>query len=129
MTEPAIRLRSRCPILARHDAPFTVFVTTGFADRGARMWWLELEEAIGVLDHVEDRGRRRVRIDMPARTPARKVRVPSRAVYRQLRAAARRALLAACRTLCEQARLDPAAIVDEACLTWHGVARLRIIRS
>src|SRR5450631_1653140 len=34
------------PVLERRQAPFTVFVATGFADRSAGMWWLELEEAL-----------------------------------------------------------------------------------
>jgi peptidoglycan/xylan/chitin deacetylase (PgdA/CDA1 family) len=33
------------PILRRHAAPFTVFATTGFADGGAPLWWLDLEDA------------------------------------------------------------------------------------
>ena len=110
------------PILAKHDAPFTVFVTTGFADRSARMWWLEVEEAVSALDRVEivvGDGH----IDMPSRTPAEKTAAFS-ALYRLLRAANEPDLLTACASLCGQARLDPAAIVDEACLTWRGVRRL-----
>jgi peptidoglycan/xylan/chitin deacetylase (PgdA/CDA1 family) len=34
------------PILRRHAAPFTVFATTGFADGGAPLWWLDLEDAV-----------------------------------------------------------------------------------
>lgn len=34
------------PVLRKHAAPFTVFVTTGFAGHIARLWWLELEEAV-----------------------------------------------------------------------------------
>ena len=37
------------PVLGRHQVPWTMFVTPGFADRTARLWWLELEEAIRVL--------------------------------------------------------------------------------
>jgi peptidoglycan/xylan/chitin deacetylase (PgdA/CDA1 family) len=40
------------PILHRYAAPFTVFVTTEFADGTGRLWWLELEEAIASLDRV-----------------------------------------------------------------------------
>jgi peptidoglycan/xylan/chitin deacetylase (PgdA/CDA1 family) len=41
------------PILRRHDAPYAIYVTTGFVERTARLWWLELEAAIGLLDRVE----------------------------------------------------------------------------
>ena len=40
------------PVLRRHGAPFTVFVTTGFAEGTGRLWWVELEEAIARLDRV-----------------------------------------------------------------------------
>lgn len=40
------------PVLEQHAAPFTVFATTGFADRTARLWWLELETAIARLPEV-----------------------------------------------------------------------------
>ena len=38
------------PILEKHAAPATVFFATGFLDRSARLWWLELEEALRRLD-------------------------------------------------------------------------------
>ena len=41
------------PILEKHKAPFTAYVTTGFADRSARLWWVELEEAIRRLPRIE----------------------------------------------------------------------------
>ncbi len=107
------------PVLAKHNAPFTVFVTTGFADRSARMWWLELEEAIAALGHVDiivDGAR----VDLPARTSVEK-NAAFAAVYRLLRATGESELLGACANLCEQARVDPASVVDEACLTWRGV--------
>ncbi len=41
------------PILRRYGAPYAIYVTTGFVERTARLWWLELEAAIGLLDQVE----------------------------------------------------------------------------
>src|SRR5437660_6311483 len=40
------------PILRQYGAPWTIFVTTEFADGRGRLWWLELEEAIAQLDRV-----------------------------------------------------------------------------
>jgi peptidoglycan/xylan/chitin deacetylase (PgdA/CDA1 family) len=34
------------PILKRHQAPFTVFATTGFADGTASLWWLDMAAAV-----------------------------------------------------------------------------------
>jgi peptidoglycan/xylan/chitin deacetylase (PgdA/CDA1 family) len=36
------------PILKRHNAPFTVFATTGFADGTAPLWWLDLEDVVAM---------------------------------------------------------------------------------
>ncbi len=41
------------PVLARHQAPFTLYVTPGFAERRARLWWVELEEAVRNADTVD----------------------------------------------------------------------------
>ncbi len=41
------------PVLERHGAPATIFLATGFLERTAQLWWLELEEAIRRLDRVE----------------------------------------------------------------------------
>ena len=34
------------PILRRHGAPFTIFVTAGFASGEAPLWWLDLAESV-----------------------------------------------------------------------------------
>lgn len=46
-------LEIAAPVLTRHNAPYSIYVTTGFVERSARLWWLELEAAIGALDHVD----------------------------------------------------------------------------
>lgn len=40
------------PILERYHVPATIYVTTGFIDRTARMWWYEIERAIAVRDSL-----------------------------------------------------------------------------
>ena len=115
-------LQNALPVLARHNAPCTAFITTGFADRSARMWWLELEEAIGALDRVEVTVAG-TRLEFFTRTSEEKTAAFA-AVYRRLREVGEDELLAACASLCRVARLDPADIVDEACLDWHGVRTL-----
>ncbi len=34
------------PILRRHGTPFTVYVTSGFADGEAALWWLDLADSV-----------------------------------------------------------------------------------
>ncbi|APF37325.1 polysaccharide deacetylase [Chelatococcus daeguensis] len=110
------------PVLERHGAPWTVFVTTGFADRTARLWWLELEEAVRRLDHVAvDDGD--LAIAHPARTDTEKS-----AAFEQLYWALRRGpeerLLAVIAGLAERAGVDGRALVEELCLDWAEIAAL-----
>lgn len=110
------------PILERHGAPFTVFVTTGFADRSARMWWVELEEAIASLSRVR-LSAGGCDFDLPAETPEQK-QSAFEAIYWPLRGGDESELRRAAATLAEQAGVDGAAIVDELCLNWSGLRKL-----
>ena len=40
------------PVFARHEVPFTVFVTQGFAERTQSLWWETLGELLGHLDEA-----------------------------------------------------------------------------
>ena len=59
------------PIMRRRNSPYAIYVTTGFAERSARLWWLELEAAIAGLEHVvmEIAG---AKLSLPARSAAEK---------------------------------------------------------
>lgn len=41
------------PIFKRHNAPFTIYVPTAYADGRGELWWLAFEEALRRLSHVE----------------------------------------------------------------------------
>jgi peptidoglycan/xylan/chitin deacetylase (PgdA/CDA1 family) len=59
------------PVLLRHRAPWTVFITTDFADGTGRLWWVELERAIAANDRVTlTLGSER--LNLPSRTPREK---------------------------------------------------------
>lgn len=110
------------PILRRHAAPFTVFVTTGFADRTARLWWVELEEAVRRLPEI------RVTIAgapfvYPAAGEAQK-RASMAEIYWRLRAEPEPILLDAVGELAAAAGVDGRALVDSACLDWDGIAAI-----
>lgn len=110
------------PILEHHSAPFTLFVTTGFADRSARLWWVELEEAIRVLDSIA------IEIDdmtvvMPSQTPTEK-HAAFEALYWRLRAGTEDRLLAVIAALMATAGLSSAAIAARLCLDWAGIATI-----
>ncbi|HEX2147715.1 MAG TPA: polysaccharide deacetylase family protein, partial [Pseudorhizobium sp.] len=41
------------PVFERHDVPFTVFITRGFAERTHSLWWETLAELLPQVDHLE----------------------------------------------------------------------------
>ena len=59
------------PVLRRHAAPWTLFVTTDFVEGRGRLWWLELERAIARLERVGLTVGGEA-LDLPSRTAAEK---------------------------------------------------------
>jgi peptidoglycan/xylan/chitin deacetylase (PgdA/CDA1 family) len=108
------------PILEKHLAPATVFFATGFLDRSARLWWLELEEALRRLDvaTVEIDGRA---VAVEARTPAEKTAAFER-IYWALRARPEAELLAATGALAAAAGVSSAEIADQLFMDWDEAA-------
>jgi peptidoglycan/xylan/chitin deacetylase (PgdA/CDA1 family) len=110
------------PVLAKHEAPWTLYVTPGFADRTARLWWLELEEAIRALPRFDlalPDGRFTARTD----TDAEKDRAFAK-LYWRLRRGSEAILLSAISTLTTQAGIDSAALVERECLPWETLRAL-----
>ncbi len=107
------------PILEKHRAPFTMYVTTGFAERTARLWWVELEEAIRRLPQVkiEIGGTKLV---LPSATAAEKSAAFAE-ISRRLRGVSEDALLDAIGELVASAGVESAALVDALCLDWAGI--------
>lgn len=110
------------PVLAKHGAPWTLFVTTGFADRTARLWWLELEEAIRILPAIA--------LTLPdghftarSGSGAEKQRAFDQ-LYWRLRKHPEAILLSAISDLAAQAGIDAAALVERECLPWETLRAL-----
>jgi len=110
------------PVLARHGVPWTLFVTSAFADQTGRLWWIELERAIERLDRVRiDIGSRSV--DLPARSPGEKA-LAFDALYRDLRGGGEADLLARIADLSRQAGFQPGQVASELCLSWDELRAL-----
>ncbi len=110
------------PVLAKHEAPWTLFVTPGFAERRARLWWLELEEAVRALPRLDlalPEGRFAARTE----TDAEKQSVFDR-LYWRLRKGPEAILLSAISDLAERAGIDRAALVERECLPWETLRAL-----
>ncbi|MBA4219981.1 MAG: polysaccharide deacetylase [Methylobacterium sp.] len=102
------------PVLAKHGAPWVLYVVRGFAERTARLWWLELEEAIRALPRISvelPSGR----FEAPAGTNAEKQKAFDR-LYWRLRKGPEAILLSAISDLGRQAGIDPVALVERECL-------------
>lgn len=110
------------PIMERHGAPYTLFLATGFLERTARLWWIELEEAVRRLDRIEvDIGGFALRCD--ARDAAEKCAAYER-VYWTLRARKEEELLDVVGRLADQAGVDRAALFGDNFLDWNGAKAL-----
>ena len=99
-------------------APFAAFVTTGFADRTARLWWLELEAAVRAATRIEAAG-----LTLPAATPEEKA-AAFRTLYWHLRGGSEERLRDVIGRLADEAGLDARALVRRLCLDWDGVRAL-----
>ena len=110
------------PILERHGAPWTMFVTADYASGTGRMWWLELEEVVRQSDElvVEIAGRP---VRLPCRTTAEK-EAAFAAAYRELRAGPEDRLRATIAGWCDAAGIDREGLVRELCLGWDELGRL-----
>jgi peptidoglycan/xylan/chitin deacetylase (PgdA/CDA1 family) len=107
------------PVLERHGAPFTVFFVPGFIERRARLWWIELEEAVRRLGEVSLSGEAGA-LRLPSRSAAEKSAAFAR-VYWALRARSEPELLDACGALAREAGVDPQALAQGLFMDWPEV--------
>jgi peptidoglycan/xylan/chitin deacetylase (PgdA/CDA1 family) len=109
------------PILKRHKAPWTLFVTADFAEGEGRLWWLELEEAIARLDRVvlHDGGI----TERSTRTSEEKQAAFS-AIHKSIRSGSEYRLRTMVADLSRQAGVDDAQLVRQTCLAWGDLRSL-----
>jgi peptidoglycan/xylan/chitin deacetylase (PgdA/CDA1 family) len=110
------------PVLERHGAPFAVYCAIGFVEGGARLWWLELEEAIRRLETVEVSVAAR-KLCFAARTPTEKTAAYER-IYWRLRARPEAELLAAIGDLARRAGVVSEALAKDLFMDWSELAAL-----
>jgi peptidoglycan/xylan/chitin deacetylase (PgdA/CDA1 family) len=110
------------PALERNRAPFVAYVTSGFAEGSAPLWWVELEEAIRRLDRIDlmAAGRRFVR---ETGSPSEKSKAFAE-LYWLLRAGDEKELLRVAAELRTRAAVDPFALTRSLCLDWEELREL-----
>jgi peptidoglycan/xylan/chitin deacetylase (PgdA/CDA1 family) len=110
------------PILERHQAPFTAYVATGFAERRARLWWLEMEQALLRLDRIET-AEEGLPSFLPNAAPAQKAAAFDQ-LYWSLRAGSEERLLRVVGDLAERAKVGGPSLVEEFCMDWAEIVAL-----
>ena len=110
------------PVLRRHRAPATVFITTGFADRSACLWWIDLENVIRNASSIRAQVGAET-ITAPAATPVEKV-AAFELLYWKLRARPEAELRAVIANLRQEYGVDSRGAVERLCLDWDGVRQL-----
>lgn len=110
------------PVLKRHDAPWTMYVTTGYADAVASLWWIAFEEAIRALPQVTLVIGGRIH-DHDTRD-ARGKQVAFDAIYWALRARTEAELRAGVDRLCAEAGIDQLALTRSLCLDWDALREM-----
>jgi peptidoglycan/xylan/chitin deacetylase (PgdA/CDA1 family) len=115
-------LTQALPVLERHGVPMTLFVTPGFAERSARLWWVELEEAVRRLDRISlcQGG---FEFAAPCHSEAEKSAAFD-ALYWRLRAEPQERLLGLVSRLTDEAHIDAASLVEGLCLDWDGLTAM-----
>ena len=118
----ADNLEHALPVLRRHGVPATVFVTPGFAERTATLWWLDLEHAIAASPElVVDLGAGEERL---ACGDDAQRRATFERIYWSLRSGPEQRLRSTIALLAARAGVDTQATVARLCLDWVGLARL-----
>ena len=106
------------PVLRRHGAPWTMFVTADYASGTGRLWWLELEEVVRRNESLSFEGR-----TIAARGAAEK-QAAFASLYGALRAGPEDRLRDTIAGWCAASGIDTDALVRELCLGWDDLVVL-----
>lgn len=115
-------LTEALPVLRAASAPFTLYVTPGFADRTAPLWWRDLEDVVRLQD----------RLDVPfpggaesfASATGPEKRAAFEAIYWRLRRGPEETLDAVIGAMARQAGIDRLARLDQLCMRWDELAAI-----
>ncbi len=110
------------PVLGAKNVPFTLYITTGFAEGVARLWWLELELAVRYLPHIELAigGKNHV---FDCRTLEEKAESFNR-LYWLLRVQPEEEMLIAIEYLAQKADIDQRALTQSLCMNWDEILQM-----
>jgi peptidoglycan/xylan/chitin deacetylase (PgdA/CDA1 family) len=110
------------PVLMRHRAPWTVFITTDFAEGKGRLWWVELEQTIALKERVT-LALGGERLDLPTRT-AREKQAAFDVIHARVRAGPQERLRELTASLAAEAEAGADCLAADLCLNWDELQRL-----
>ena len=110
------------PVLERHGAPWTLFVTSDYASGHGRLWWLELEEVVRRSTTLILKAGSGAQ-EWPTATAEEK-RVAFAEAYAVLRSGPEEVLRDSIAQWCEEAGIDVTALVRRFCMNWDELAAL-----
>lgn len=109
------------PVLAARNAPFTIYVATGFTERRANPWWMTLEAVIASADRLEYPGRPGYEFEVSSDAEK---RAAYAVVGEWLQSAAEDEQRVAIDELARRHDIDVTALVDDALMDWDEVKRI-----
>jgi len=112
------------PVFKRHGVPFTIYVSSDYADGKGDLWWLNLEEALRGLPSVQLDMRGELR-SFVLRDDARRTAAFDE-IYWWLRALPEPEARAVVLDLSRQAGLDPKAPCRDLVMTWDELRELAV---
>ena len=110
------------PIFRKYNAPFTIYVTTGFTDGMAIFWWQHLENTIAQEKRISLRVGDRD-FSLTTRDTAEKHKAFA-SIYWELRRAPLPVQQAAVRQLIDTYEIDNQAFCEQSALSWEMLAEL-----
>ncbi|MCA0404684.1 MAG: polysaccharide deacetylase family protein [Proteobacteria bacterium] len=112
------------PVLKAHDAPFAAFICTGFADRAAPLWWLDLEDVVQRAgDMLEIAMPHGLPVSASLRSTAEK-QAALRTLYWRLRALDEPAFRQVIGGLQYRYQIEPTRRLNDLCLEWSELEAL-----
>lgn len=111
------------PVLKAHNAPFAAFICTGFADRAASLWWLDLEDVVQRADTLEIALPHGQSFSAPLRSRKEK-RSALRALYWRLRGLDEATFGRVIAGLQFRYQIEPTRRLNDLCLEWSGLEAL-----
>lgn len=110
------------PVFKRHNAPFTIYVASDFADGRGDLWWLSLEEALRHLPEVTltiNGANRHFKLGTPDEKDQ-----AFHVIYWWLRSVPERLARAITDQLARDANIDPTAFCRDLVMTWDELRTL-----